>query len=110
MPRAARRPMSLPEGPLVYLLHFGAPYQHAAHYLGWSACLRARLAHHRAGRGARLMAAVSAAGIDVTVARVWEGADRHFERTLHNRKQNRALCPICSGTQALRRAAINTLS
>ncbi len=110
MPRAARHPQPLPDGPLVYLLHFGAPYQHAAHYLGWSECLRARLAHHRAGRGARLMAAVAAAGIDVTVARVWEGADRRFERKLHNRKQSRTLCPVCSGTQALRRAQFNTVA
>jgi hypothetical protein len=106
MSRAARRSPSLPAGPVVYLLHFEAPYQHAVHYLGWSACLAARLAHHRAGRGARLMAAVTAAGIAVTVARVWKGADRHFERRLHDRKENRALCPICSGPQALQRASI----
>lgn len=110
MPRAARRSRPLPDGPLVYLLHFETPYQHAAHYLGWSECLRARLAHHLAGRGARLMAAVAAANIPVTVARVWEGADRHFERRLHNRRANRALCPICSGKQALQRAAVITLS
>lgn len=108
MPRAARRPKSLPDGPLVYLLHFGAPYQHATHYIGWTECLRARLAHHMAGRGARLMAAVAAAGIEVTVARTWEGADRHYERKLHNRKQSRALCPICSGTRALERASLIT--
>jgi hypothetical protein len=106
MPRAARRPKSLPDGPLVYLLHFATPYQHARHYLGWSEDLRARLAHHLAGRGARLMAAVAGAGIDVTVARVWEGADRTAERRLHNRRHNAALCPICSGPQAMQRARV----
>jgi hypothetical protein len=109
MSRAARRSRSLPAGPVVYLLHFATPYQHARHYLGWSACLRARLAHHLGGRGARLMAAVAGAGIDVTVARVWAGADRTDERRLHNRKENRALCPICSGPQALRRAVLISL-
>ena len=106
MPRAANCSPSLPTGPVVYLLHFQTPYQHATHYLGWSVCLAARLAHHRAGRGARLMAAVSAAGIDVTVARVWCGATRYDERRLHNRKENRALCPICAGPPALKRALI----
>jgi hypothetical protein len=104
MSRTARRSASLPAGPVVYLLHFATPYQHARHYLGWSECLRARLAHHLAGRGARLMAAVAGAGIDVTVARVWTGADRTAERQLHNRRENPALCPICSGPQALQRA------
>ena len=112
MPRAARwsrRSRALPAGPVVYLLHFAAPYQHARHYLGWSACLRARLAHHLDGRGARLMAAVAGAGIDVTVARVWAGADRATERRLHRRKGNRTLCPICSGPRALRRAVLISL-
>ncbi len=108
MPRAARRPRTLPAGPCVYLLHFGDAYQHARHYVGWSECLRARLAHHLAGRGARLMAAVAAAGIDVTVARTWAGADRRFERRLHNRKGSRPLCPICSGPKAMQRAALIT--
>ena len=100
------RPTARRSRALVYLLHFETPYQHAAHYLGWTECLPARLAHHRAGRGARLMAAVAAADIPVTVARTWKGADRHFERKLHNRKGNRALCPICSGPQAMQRAQV----
>lgn len=89
---------------VVYLLHFATPYQHARHYVGWSEQLEARLAHHREGRGARLMAAVSEAGIDFTVARLWQGADRAFERRLHNAGGKARLCPICSGEAALRRA------
>jgi hypothetical protein len=106
MPRTDRRAVTFPTGSVVYLIHFATPYQHARHYLGWSQCLQARLAHHLAGRGARLMAAVAGAGIDVTVARVWEGADRTAERRLHNRRQNAALCPICSGPQAFQRAIL----
>ena len=30
--------------PVVYLLHFAAPYKHARHYVGWTQDLRARLA------------------------------------------------------------------
>lgn len=90
--------------PVVYLLHFAAPYKHARHYVGYSERLTERLAHHAAGRGARLMAAVSAAGIDYTVARVWKGADRTFERRLHRRNGAAPLCPVCSGKAALGRA------
>jgi hypothetical protein len=44
----------------VYLLHFDRPYRHARHYLGWTAdeTVDARLARHRAGGGARLIAVI----------------------------------------------------
>ena len=50
------------------------------------------------------MAAVSAAGIDYAVVRVWKGADRTFERRLHRRNGAAPLCPVCSGRAALGRA------
>jgi len=80
---------------VVYLLHFHRPYRHAGHYIGWSRFLEKRLRHHERGTGARLMAAVSRAGITYTVARTWEGRDRNFERKLKNRKRAADLCPIC---------------
>jgi predicted GIY-YIG superfamily endonuclease len=92
--------------PVVYLLHFAQPYKHARHYIGYSEQLAERLAHHQKGTGARLMAAVSAAGIEVTVARVWKGADRTFERRIHGRKHSAQLCPLCSGDSALGRAKV----
>ena len=49
--------------PVVYLLHFARPFKHARHYVGYSELLPQRLAHHSKGTGARLMAAVSEAGI-----------------------------------------------
>lgn len=52
--------------PLVYVLHFAALYKHARHYLIYCELLSERLA----GRRASLIAAVSAAGIDYTIARV----------------------------------------
>ena len=97
--RAARRPR-----PVVYLIHFESPYRHARHYIGWTQDLRARLACHQQGRGARLMAAVSAAGIPWRVARKWEGGTRAFERKLHNRKGTPLLCPHCDGARAYQRA------
>ncbi len=43
-------------GPTVYLIHFERPFRHSAHYLGYTNNLIARIAQHRAGQGARLMA------------------------------------------------------
>jgi predicted GIY-YIG superfamily endonuclease len=92
--------------PVVYLLHFAEPYKHARHYVGYSEQLSKRLAHHQNGTGARLMAAVAEAGIAYQVARVWKGADRTFERRIHNRKHSAQLCPLCAGDSALGRAKV----
>ena len=81
---------------MIYLLHFDRPYRHARHYLGYARRLAPRLARHMEGRGARLMAAVSRAGIGVTVARTWPEGDRTLERQLHNRNNNPKLCPVCA--------------
>lgn len=79
----------------MYLIHFTTPYRHARHYLGWAANLEARLDHHRAGTGARLMAVVTNAGIDWRVVRTWDG-DRTFERRLKNGRNVPRLCPVCN--------------
>lgn len=61
----------------VYLLHFDRPigditkaHGTAQHYLGWTTDLARRPAAHRAGNGARLMAAVAQAGISFQVAAI----------------------------------------
>jgi predicted GIY-YIG superfamily endonuclease len=84
-----------PAGPGVYLLHFDEPYEHARHYLGWAASIRARVAQHRRGNGARLMAVITAAGIGFEVARTWPGADRTLEAALKRRHNTPRLCPLC---------------
>ncbi len=88
----------------VYLLHFDSPigdvakaHGTAQHYLGWTTDLAQRLAEHRAGNGARLMAAVAQAGIGFQVAATWEG-DRVLERRLKQRKHAARFCPLCRGT------------
>lgn len=81
----------------IYLLHFERPYRHARHYLGWTEgeSIDRRIEEHRSGRGSRLMAAVSNAGIDFRVARTWSGT-RHEERRLKNGKNTgKWLCPDC---------------
>lgn len=78
----------------IYLLHFERPYRHARHYLGWTLDLDTRVREHANGRGARLMEVLREQGISFTIARTWTG-DRHYERTLKNRKCAPRMCPLC---------------
>lgn len=79
----------------IYLIHLDEPYRHARHYLGWTTDLDARLEAHQAGRGARLMEVVKAAGITWHLARTWPGS-RDRERAIKNRHEAPRLCPECS--------------
>lgn len=93
----------------VYLLCFERPLKHARHYIGFTTSeqtLSARLDHHRAGTGSRLMAAVAAAGISFELARVWPDGSRDFERHLKNGKRAPQLCPRCTGRAALGRGQV----
>jgi hypothetical protein len=83
----------------VYLLHFSKPYKHARHYVGWTAGdPHDRLQTHLDGQGNGLVFAAAQAGADVTIARTWINADRHFERYLKNGKNiGKRVCPACLG-------------
>lgn len=84
---------------MVYLIHFDQPFKHACHYIRFSespACFERRIEHHRSGRGAAIMKAVTNAGIGWSVSRIWEDGDRTFERKLKNRKNSKQLCPHCN--------------
>jgi hypothetical protein len=85
-----------PDG-TVYLLHLDPPYKHARHYTGHAdpGRLRARLAAHAAGTGARLMQVVKDAGGSFRLARTWPGG-RARERELKDRHEAPRLCPICT--------------
>lgn len=88
---------------MLYLICFDRPLKHARHYLGFSRndkTLPKRIEHHRKGSGARLMAAVVAAGIDFRVVRTWDDADRNEERRLKNRHKGPKLCPHCAARVA----------
>jgi predicted GIY-YIG superfamily endonuclease len=89
--RRARRPV-------VYLVHFTQPYRHARHYVGYTKDLPSRLEEHRTGSGARLLAAVAAAGIPFEVVWIWHHSSRSFERRVHQYKNTPKLCPICMNT------------
>jgi predicted GIY-YIG superfamily endonuclease len=78
----------------VYLLHFDRPYRHARHYCGWTANLPARLAEHTAGRGARLLAVITDAGIGWQLARTWTGT-RGRERQIKRQGGLSQCCPTC---------------
>lgn len=58
---------------------------------------------HQAGRGkgAKLMAAVAAYGIEWRHVRVWPGGDRYTEAYLKDLNDRKILCPACNpGTTA----------
>ena len=84
---------------MIYLIHFQTNFKHARHYVGFveqESGLEERLKKHRGGTGAKLMRAVSNAGIDFLVARVWPNGDRNAERKIKNRKETPTLCPVCN--------------
>jgi hypothetical protein len=79
----------------VYLLHFDQPYKHARHYIGWTpGSVPKRLRLHRAGRGARLLAVIKAAGIGFDLARIWPGG-RARERQIKRQGGASRCCPLC---------------
>lgn len=98
---------SQPYAGTVYLLHLerpleGARNQHGApsagHYLGWTASRSPsrRVGLHKRGQsGSKYMREALREGIGFTLARVWEGVDRHFERRLKLRKASSRMCPVC---------------
>ena len=66
-----------------------------------AAGLASRLADHRAGRGANLLAVVTAAGIEFQLARVWIGTHEGHEKAIKDRNNRVSLCPLCAqGTRA----------
>ena len=68
---------------MVYLIHFQSKLHHAEHYLGFvERNLKQRIKKHRAGTGAKLLAALNRMGIEWDVVRVWPDGDRTFERKL----------------------------
>jgi hypothetical protein len=91
----------------VYLLHFDRPYKHARHYRGFAepGHLESRIAVHRAGHGARLMAVIKAAGIGFTLARTWPGT-RSRERQLKNQGGGARHCPLCGVTPQRTRTGV----
>jgi predicted GIY-YIG superfamily endonuclease len=84
-----------------YLIHFEVAYRHATHYLGYSCDLRARIAAHERGNGARLIAVLTRHDIRWQVARIWPNAGRALERKLKARHSGVRLCPVCQGKVAV---------
>ena len=60
----------------------------------WTDDLPARLARHRQGHGARLVAVITEAGIGFTLARTVTG-DRSRERAIKNAGGATRYCPVC---------------
>jgi putative endonuclease len=84
--------------PVTYLVHLdrplGGPVHFAQHYLGTTQNLDRRLETHRAGLGARILAAANERGIAYDVVRTWDGG-REVERRLKARHAAPRMCPTC---------------
>jgi GIY-YIG catalytic domain len=91
--------------PLVYLVHLQTklgsdhPKGGAGHYIGQTIDLERRLAQHREGTGARILAAANERGIAYDVVRTWPGG-RDVERRLKNLRNAPRLCPTCVGVNS----------
>ena len=86
----------------VYLLHFlGGGIFHGSqarvrHYCGFALDPEARIALHMNGTSrARLMEVAHQRHVEFTVARIWSGVTREFERKLKNSGGLSRHCPIC---------------
>jgi predicted GIY-YIG superfamily endonuclease len=86
---------------VVYLIHLDRklgsdhPKGGAGHYLGTTINLDRRLAQHRDGTGARILAAATARGITFDVVRTWNSG-RGVERQMKRQHNAPKLCPRCS--------------
>ena len=84
---------------MVYLLRFHQPVgsgkKFVRYYLGYSRenRLEQRLAEHRSGAGAKLVAAAIARGIDFDVVRIWPKATRADERRLKRQHTHKRFDP-----------------
>ena len=81
----------------VYILHLNRPHHHAKHYVGFTMnTVEGRLNHHRRGIGSKFLKAVMGTGNNFELVRIFENADRHFERWVKDQKQTEGFCPVCA--------------
>jgi predicted GIY-YIG superfamily endonuclease len=79
----------------VYVLHFDPPYKHAKHYIGYAENVKERFECHLKGNGNPLVRAAVEAGCKISLAHVFEGADRTFERRIKSRRDVCKWCKLC---------------
>lgn len=86
----------------VYLLHFDRKVSdQAQHYVGYAEDVDARVAEHRAGRGARLTQVCVERGIGFEVVRIWPDGDRNLERRIKNTHHRERYCPVCQAARQI---------
>ena len=80
----------------VYLIRFERKLSNLVqYYIGWTINDPLdRLATHRSGHGARILAACNDKQISYSIVRIWKDEDRNFERKLKNAKNAKRFCPI----------------
>jgi predicted GIY-YIG superfamily endonuclease len=87
--------------PVTYLIHLDQrlgsshPNGSAGHYVGTTVDRDRRLATHREGKGARILAAANERGITYSVVRTWPGG-RDVERRIKAQRNAPRFCPRCT--------------
>lgn len=88
----------------LYLLHFDPPYEHARHYLGFTARdVDTRVLEHldvSCSRGSPLVRAAVLAGCEIRLARTWSRGTRTEERRLKRSGGLSRHCPLCRASGA----------
>ena len=82
----------------VYILHFHKAHHHAQHYVGAvnGPCVESRIARHKAGNGAKIVARFAELGIGFEVAQVWPEGDFKMEKAIKHRHGSiKQFCPVC---------------
>lgn len=85
----------------IYMYHFDERYPNGRrpqHYIGFAKDVEYRELRHLAGRGAKLLKAVTEKGIGWTLVKVWVG-DRYLERRLKKNGHFDRHCVICKVKQ-----------
>ncbi|MGE5433057.1 MAG: GIY-YIG nuclease family protein [Syntrophomonadaceae bacterium] len=83
---------------MVYLLHFQDNYCRARHYVGYTNDVQRRMKEHLSGQGNPLVRAVIESGIQVYLARLFQG-NRQVEHQLKRQKNVKRFCPYCNGKE-----------
>lgn len=83
----------LPDGPGVYVIHLDRPIRHVRNYLGSGKSISGRIAGHRSGNGARVIAEANRLDIGWHVSRVWKTDTEALARLIENSLKDRRDTP-----------------
>jgi predicted GIY-YIG superfamily endonuclease len=93
--------------PVIYVLHFDGPREHAQHYIGVTGHLEGRMTAHANGTGARLTEVLKELGEHWKVAALYSvkptatRTPQQIERDIKRANNGPRFCPICTRSNAI---------